>query len=131
VPDRAPDLVAVGVEDGRDVDPVLGEDRRARDRLAEPAGADQRDVVLPLRPQDLADLAEQRVDVVTDTALAELAEGGQVAADLRRVDVRVGGDLLRGDPLLAHLLRLRQHLQVPGQARRHTDRQPVSRHTPC
>jgi len=73
---------------------VLGEDRRARDRLAEPAGTDQRDVVLPLRPQDLADLAEQRVDVVTDTALAELAEGGQVAADLRRVDVRVGGELL-------------------------------------
>jgi hypothetical protein len=28
---------------------------RARDRLAESAGADQRDVVLPLRPQDLAE----------------------------------------------------------------------------
>jgi hypothetical protein len=53
-------------------------------------------------------------------ALAELAEGGQVAADLRCVDVRVGGDLLRGGPLLAHLLRLRQHLEVPGQARCHT-----------
>jgi len=62
LPDRAPDLVAVGVEDGRDLDPVLGEDRRARDCLAEPAGADQRDVVLPLRPQDLADLAEQRLE---------------------------------------------------------------------
>src|SRR6266851_5057070 len=65
-----------------------------------PAGADQRDVVLPLRPQDLADLAEQRVDGVTNTVPAELAEGGQVAADLGRVDVRVGGDLLRGDPPL-------------------------------
>ena len=72
--DRAADLVGVGVEDRGDVDPVLGEDRRARDRLAEAAGADEGDVVLPLRPQDLADLAEQRVDVVADAALAELAE---------------------------------------------------------
>jgi hypothetical protein len=106
-------------------DPLLGEDRRARDRLAEPAGADQRDVVLPLRPQDLADLAEQRVDLVTDTALAELAEGGQVAADLRRVDVRVVGDLLRGDPLLPHLPGLREHLEVPGEPSRDPDRQPL------
>ena len=84
--------------------------------------------MLALRAQDLADLAEQRVDVVADAALAELAEAGEVAPDLRRVDVRVVRDLLRGDPLLAHLLRLRQHLQVPAQARRDADRQPL-RHT--
>ena len=44
------------------------------DRLAEPAGADECDVVLPLRPQDLADLAEQAVDGVAHPALAELPE---------------------------------------------------------
>ena len=126
--DRAADLLRIGVEDRGDVDPVLGEDRRARDRLAEAPGADERDVVLALRAEDLADLGEQRVDVVADPALAELAEGGQVAADLRRVDVRVVGDLLRGDALLAHLLRLRQHLEVPGEARRDTHRQTI-RHT--
>ena len=38
-------------------------------------GADERDVVLALGTQDLPDLAEQRVDVVADSALAELAEG--------------------------------------------------------
>ena len=84
----------------------------------------ERDVVLALRAQDLADLAEQRVDVVADPALAELAEAGEVAPDLRRVDVRVVGDLLRGDALLAHLLRLGQHLEIAGQPRRDADRQP-------
>ena len=132
VADRPPDLLRVGVEDGGDVDPVLGEDRRARDRLAEAAGADQRDVVLALRAQDLADLAEQRVDVVADPALAELAESREVAPDLGRVDVRVVGDLLRGDALLAHLLRLGQHLEVAGQPRRDADRQPIRRdRAPC
>ena len=129
--DRPPDLLRVVVEDRRDVDPVLREDRRAGDRLAEPAGADERDVVLPLRPQDLADLAEQRVDVVADAALAELAEGGQVAADLRRVDVRVVRDLLRGDPVLAHLLRLGQNLEVPAQPGRDSDRQPIRSRRHC
>ncbi len=60
VPDRLPDLRRIGVDDRGDVDPVLGEDRGRRDRLAEPAGADERDVVLALRPQDLPDRVEQR-----------------------------------------------------------------------
>src|SRR5262249_57028804 len=80
------------------------------------AGTDERDVVLALRAQDLPDRVEQELDRVTHPALAELAEVGQVAADLRRVDVRVLGDLLRRDPRLAHLPCLRQHLEVPGQA---------------
>jgi len=67
---------------------VLGEDRGRGDRLPEPAGADERDVVLPLRAEDLADRVEQQLDRIADPALAELAEVGQVAADLRRVDVR-------------------------------------------
>ena len=97
-PDRLPELRLVGVDDDGDVDPVLREDRGRGDRLPEPAGADERDVVLALRAQDLADRVEQELDRVADPALAELAEVGQVAADLRRVDVRVLGDLLRRDP---------------------------------
>src|SRR6476620_8165387 len=46
------------------------------------AGADEHDVVLSRRPQDLADLGDQVVDVVAHAALAELAEAGQVAPDL-------------------------------------------------
>ena len=123
--DRPSRLLGVGVEDDGDVDPVLCEDRGARDRLAEPAGADECDVVLPLGAEDLPDLAEQRVDVVPHPALAELAEAGEVAADLRRVDVRVVRDLLGRDPVLAHLPGLSQDLQVPGETCCYTDREAI------
>ena len=116
------------VEHGRDVDPVLGENRRARNCAPEPAGADEGQVVLALRAQDLPDLVEERIGPIPDTALAEPAERGQVATDLGRVDVRVLGDLLRGDPVLPHLPRLCQDLQVPAQARRDSDRQPIRHH---
>ncbi len=56
------DEVGILVEDGGDVDPVLGEDRRACDRLTQATGADEGDVVLPLRAKDLANLGEQAVD---------------------------------------------------------------------
>src|SRR5919204_216540 len=92
---------------------------------AEPAGTDERDVVLTLGAQNLADLTEQRVDVVADSPLAELPEGGQVAADLCRVDVRVVGDLLGGDPVLAHLLGLGQNLEVAAQPAGDPDAEPI------
>src|SRR5918911_635559 len=102
---------------------VVGPDVRGRDRLAEVAGAEQRDVVLAAGPQDLADLGDQRDHVVAHAALAELPEAGQVAADLRGVHVRVVRELLRGDRVLAHLLRLGQDLEVARQPRRHAERQ--------
>jgi hypothetical protein len=49
---------------------VVGEDRRVGDRLAEVAGPEQGDVVLARGLQDLADLGQQRLDVVADPALA-------------------------------------------------------------
>ena len=128
-PIERPTTLLVDVEDRGDRDPVLDEDRRARDRLAEPAGADERDVVLPLRAEDLADLAEQAVDRVADAALAELAEVREVAADLRRVDVRVVRDLLRGDAVLAHLLRLGQDLEVAREPRGDADTDAVLERT--
>src|SRR5262249_40663692 len=82
------------------------------DRLAEVACPEQGDVVLAGGPQDLADLADQRVDVVADATLAELAEPREVAPDLGRVDVGVVRELLRGDRVLAHLPGLGQHLEV-------------------
>ena len=69
---------------------------------------------------------DQRVDPVADPALAELAEAREVAPDLGRVDVRVLGQLLRGDRLLAHLPSLDQDLEVAREARRHAERQPVA-----
>jgi hypothetical protein len=61
VPDRTADLVWIGVENGGDVDSVLREDRRAGNRLTEAPRSDQRDVVLALGAEDLADLSEQRI----------------------------------------------------------------------
>src|SRR5262249_2257782 len=68
--------------------------------------------VLARGAQDLADLGDERLDVVTDAALAELAETGEVTADLSRVDVCVLRKFLGGDRFAPHLARLRQHLQV-------------------
>jgi hypothetical protein len=81
--------------------------------------------VLTLRPEDLADLPEERVDVVADPALAELAERGQVAADLGGVDIRVVGDLLGRDPVLPHFLRLGKNLEVTAQPGGDPDAEPV------
>ena len=105
---------------------MVGEDVRAGDRLPEMAGAEQRDVVLAGGPQDLADLLDQRLDVVAHPALAELAEAGQVAADLGRVDVGVVRELLRGDRALAHLPGLGQHLEVAGEPRRDPERESIA-----
>ncbi len=124
-PDALADLLRVGVEDGDDAEAVVGEDVARRDGPAEVARAEQRDVVLAGRPEDLADLRDERLDVVADPALAELAEAGQVATDLGRVDVRVVAELLRGDRLLAHLLGLREDLQVAGEAGGDAERQAV------
>jgi hypothetical protein len=81
--------------------------------------------VLALRAEDPPDLAEEPVNAVADAALAELPERRQIATDLGRIDVRVVGDLLRGDALLAHLPRLGQHLEIAAEPRRDADRQAV------
>src|SRR5205085_568083 len=102
---------------------VVGEDVRGGDRGAQVAGAEQRDVVLAGGMQDLADLIDQRLHVVADAPLAELAEARQVAADLSGVDVGVVGQLLGGDRLLAHLAGLDQDLQVAREPRRDSQRE--------
>ncbi len=66
------------------------------------------------------------LDAVADAALAELAEAREVAADLGRVDVRVLGQLLRGDRLLAHLPGLDQHLQIARQPRGDAQREALA-----
>src|SRR6478672_12285068 len=120
------DQLRIDVEDGDDLESVVGEDVRARDRLAQIAGAEEDDVVLPGAPEDAADLLHQGIDAVADASLAELSEAREITPDLGRVDVRVLGQLLRGNRLLAHLSRLDQDLEVAREARRHAERQPVA-----
>ena len=121
-----PTTARLDVEHGDDLEAVVGEDVGAGDRLAEVAGAEEGDVVLARGAQDLADLGDQRFDVVADPALAELAEAGEVAADLGRVDVRVLGEFLRGDRVAAHLAGLGQHLQVAREASGDAEREPLA-----
>src|SRR5204863_1287435 len=82
--DPGPHALAVNVEDGHDPEAVIGEDVRGRDRGAEMAGTKQGDVVLPRRAQDLADLADERLDAIAHAALAELPESTEIATDLGR-----------------------------------------------
>ena len=67
---------------------------------------------MPSRMKDPPDLGDQRLDVVADPTLAELAKATEVTADLRGVDVGVVGELLGADRRLPHLARLRQDLQI-------------------
>jgi hypothetical protein len=53
---------------------VVGKDGRARDRLTKPTGAEESDVVLALRAQDLANLGAEALDPIADPPLPELAE---------------------------------------------------------
>jgi hypothetical protein len=66
------DLVAddarIAVEDGDDLEPVVGEDRGGGDRLSQVPRPEEGDVVLAGGAEDLADLRDQRVDVVADAA---------------------------------------------------------------
>jgi hypothetical protein len=80
------------------------------------------------RAQDLADLFDQGVDVVSDPAFSELSEARQISADLRRVHPGVFRDGLRRDARLAHLLGLRQDLQVARQPRGNAKSQSISGH---
>jgi len=62
--DPLADLAVVGVEDRDDPEAVVGEDVRPGDRAAQMPGAEEGDVVLAGGAEDLADLHDQRVDVV-------------------------------------------------------------------
>src|SRR5207302_1938697 len=77
------------------------------------------------------DLRDERFDVVADAALAELPEARQIPADLRRVHVRVVGELLRGNRLLAHLPGLREHLEIARKARRDAEGEAFARRLPA
>ena len=61
------DLFRIALEDRGDGDPVLGEDRGARDGAAQTPCTRERDVVLALSAEDLADLVEQRIRAIADS----------------------------------------------------------------
>ena len=83
------DLFIGGVEQRGDAEPFLAEARVVGQRQAEIAGAHDRNVQLAVEAQDLAEVAAQLLDVIADSADAELAEVRQVLADLRGIEVEL------------------------------------------
>ena len=95
------------VEQRRDLEALLAEAGIVGEREAEVAGAHDRDAQLAIEAEDLAQVPLQIADVVADAADAELAEVGEVLADLRGVQVELLGERLRRDRLHAGAPRAR------------------------
>ena len=91
------DLLAQRVEERRDLEAFLAEARVVGEREAEIAGAHDRDAQLAIEAENLPQMALQIADVVADAADAELAEVGEVLANLRGVEMELLGERLRRD----------------------------------
>ena len=101
------DFRAQVVEERRDLEAFLAEAGVVGQRQPEVAGADDGDAQLAIEAQNLAQVALQIADVVADAADAELAEIREVLADLRRVQVELLGERLRGNRADAGAVELR------------------------
>ena len=109
------DLLLQRVEQRRDLEPFLAEARIVGEREPEVAGAHDGDAQLAIEAENLAQVALQIADVVADAADAELAEVGEVLADLRGVEVKLLGERLRRDGADAGVLEHVQAAQVDGK----------------
>ena len=74
--------LGVGVEDGGEAEALGVEALVGHQCAAEVAGADEEDVPDFVGAEDLFDLGDEVVDAVADAGVAELAEVGEVFADL-------------------------------------------------
>ena len=97
------DFFRRAVEYKGDMEATLGEALIARDRAAEIARADQRNLPFTLDLEHLAKLVFQESDLVACSLLAETTEMRQVFADLRRTDSQAFAQFVRRRDLLAFL----------------------------
>ena len=116
----APRLVAdlgVGdVEERDDLEPFTAKAGVVGEGEAEVAGAHDGDPQFAVEAENLAEVALEILDVIADTADAELAEIRQVLPDLRGVQVKLLGQRLRGNGFDAGVFELSQAAQVDGKA---------------
>ena len=75
-------LVGVGVEDGGEAEAFAEEAAVGDEGAAEVTGADEEDVPDFVGAEDFAELGDEFFDAVADAGVAELAEVGEVFADL-------------------------------------------------
>src|SRR5262249_3237602 len=111
-----PDLGAEIVEERRDLEAFLPEAGIVGEREAEIAGAHDRDAEFAVEAENLPQVPFEIADVVADAADAELAEIGQVLANLRRVQVELLGERLRRDRAHAGVFERVEAAQVDRQA---------------
>ena len=95
------DLLVRGVEQRRDLKPLLPEARIVRQRQPEVARAHDHHAQMAIEAEDLPEVPAQFLDVVADTADAEFAKIGEVLPDLRGVEMELLGERLRGNRLHA------------------------------
>src|SRR5438445_767489 len=92
--------------DGRDAQSCAGESAIVAERRSEVAEAHERHGPPAIETEHALALGLQPRDVVPDAPDAELAEVGEVLADLRRVEIEPIRQLLRGHGLHAVLFEL-------------------------
>jgi hypothetical protein len=117
-PGAPADLLGVAVEERRKTKALRGETAGVRERLPEVSGPDDRESPRLIEAENRQEVALERGDVVADAADAELAEGRQVLADLRRAQVEAPSEALGGDMRGAFCLQVREAAQIEGQPRR-------------
>ena len=93
----------------------LAEARIIGERQPEVAGSENRDFEFPLEAQNLTQMTLQILDVIADAADAELAEIGQVFPDLRRVEMKLLRERLRGHGLHARRVERVQAAEIDGK----------------
>ncbi len=98
------------IEQGGDLEAFLAEPGIVGEREAEIAGAHDGDAQLSVEAQNLSEVPLQIAHVVADAADAELAEVGEVFADLSRVQVELLGERPRGNRADAGPV---EHVQAP------------------
>jgi len=103
------------VEERRDLEPFLAEAGIVREREAEIPGAHDGDAEFLVETEDLAEVALQVAHVIAHAAPAALTEVGEVLPNLRRVQMELIGQRLRGDRPHACVLEHVQASQIDGQ----------------
>ena len=115
IADLGADLARVAVEERRDHETSRPQAVVLGDRRSQVSGADDRDALHVVGAEDVLDAVGEQLDVVADSALAELAEVREIAADLSGVDLGHLGEPRRGDRLTAVFAQVEQRVEIGGQ----------------
>src|SRR5262245_46013063 len=111
-----PHLLAQVVEERGNLEAFHPEAGVVGERQTEIAGAHDRDAQLAIEAENLSEMALQVADIVADPAHAELAEVGEVLADLRGVQMKLLGERLRRDRADAGVFERVQAPEIYGQS---------------